>query len=53
MLQISIVLASVAIISGGNIPLVGSLLLGTLGAVLTLGGYTLAFPLPLSGLTLS
>ena len=49
MLQIAIVLASVAIISGGNMLLVGSLLLGALGAVLTFGGFTLAFPLPLAG----
>jgi hypothetical protein len=46
LLQIAIVLASVAIISGGNLLLGVSLLLGGLGAVLTLGGFTLAFPLP-------
>lgn len=46
LLQIAIVLASVAIISGGNMLLAGSLLLGALSAVLTFGGFTLAFPLP-------
>jgi hypothetical protein len=49
LLQIAIVLASVAIISGGNLLLVGSLLLGGLGAVATFGGFTLAFPLPFAG----
>jgi hypothetical protein len=48
LLQIAIVLASVAIISGGNMLLLGSLLLGALGAGLTFGGFTLAFPLPFS-----
>lgn len=46
LLQIAIVLASVAIISGGNLPLVVSLLLGVVGAIATVGGFTLAFPLP-------
>lgn len=46
LLQIAIVLASIAIISGGNALLFGSLVLGGLGVVATLGGYTLAFPLP-------
>ncbi len=46
LLQIAIVLASVAIISGGNAILTGSILVGVLGAVATLGGFTLAFPLP-------
>lgn len=45
-LQIAIVLASVALISGGNFLLFGSFLLGGLGAVLTIGGFTLSFPLP-------
>ena len=49
LLQIAIVLASVAIISGGNLPLLGSLLLGVLGAIATVGGFTLAFPLPFAG----
>ncbi|HET6388824.1 DUF4337 domain-containing protein [Hyphomicrobium sp.] len=46
LLQIAIVLASVALISGGNVLLFGSFLVGALGAVLTAGGFTLAFPLP-------
>lgn len=45
-LQIAIVLASVAIISGGNFLLFASFLVGALGAIATLGGFTLAFPLP-------
>jgi len=45
-LQIAIVLASVALISGGNYLLFGSFLLGGLGAVLTIGGFTLLIPLP-------
>ncbi len=46
LLQIAIVLASVALISGGNLLLYVSFILGGLGAVLTIGGFTLAFPLP-------
>ncbi len=46
LLQIAIVLASVALISGGNMLLYVSFVLGGLGAVLTVGGFTLAFPLP-------
>jgi hypothetical protein len=46
LLQIAIVLASIAIISGGSLLLYGSFLVGVLGAVATLGGFTLAFPLP-------
>ena len=46
LLQIAIVLASVAIISGGNLVLIGSLILAALGALATFGGFTLAFPLP-------
>lgn len=46
LLQIAIVLASVAIISGGNLLLIGSLVLGSLGLVSTIGGFTLFFPLP-------
>jgi len=49
LLQIAIVLASVAIISGGNLLLFGSFVLGALGAVATFGGFTLAFPLPFAG----
>jgi hypothetical protein len=45
-LQIAIVLASVALISGGNMLLYFSFGLGALGTILTLGGFTLAFPLP-------
>lgn len=46
LLQIAIVLASVALISGGNMLLYGSFVLGAFGLVLTVGGFTLAFPLP-------
>jgi len=46
LLQIAIVLASVALISGGNMLLYFSFVLGGLGGVLTLGGFTLLFPLP-------
>jgi hypothetical protein len=49
LLQIAIVLASVAIISGGNLLLFGSFILGALGTVATVGGFTLAFPLPFAG----
>mgnify|MGYP000482852075 CR=1 FL=1 len=46
LLQIAIVLASVALISGGNMLLYVSFVLGGLGALSTFGGFTLAFPLP-------
>jgi hypothetical protein len=46
LLQIAIVLASVALISGGNMLLYVSFVLGGLGALSTLGGFTLLFPLP-------
>ncbi len=46
LLQIAIVLASIAIISGGNALLIGSAALGALGVIATIGGFTLAFPLP-------
>jgi Domain of unknown function (DUF4337) len=46
LLQIAIVLASVALISGGDMLLYLSFVLGGVGAVLTIGGFTLAFPLP-------
>jgi hypothetical protein len=46
LLQIAIVLASVALISGGNMLLYVSFVLGALGALSTFGGFTLAFPLP-------
>ena len=39
-------LASVALISGGNMLLYLSFVLGGFGTVLTVGGFTLAFPLP-------
>jgi hypothetical protein len=45
MLQIAIVLASVALISGGSALLMVSFLSGLIGAALTIGGFTLAFPL--------
>jgi hypothetical protein len=45
-LQIAIILASIAIITGGQKMLVGSFVLGALGALLTLNGYTLAVSLP-------
>ncbi len=46
LLQIAIVLASVAIIAGGNALLAASGLVGLLGIAATVGGFTLAFPLP-------
>lgn len=46
LLQIAIVLASVALISGGNMLLYVSFVLGGLGAISTFGGFTLLFPLP-------
>jgi hypothetical protein len=46
MLQISIVLASVAIVSGGNLLLVPSFLIGALGVALGLNGFLLAVPIP-------
>jgi hypothetical protein len=49
LLQIAIVLASVAIISGGNFLLFASFILGALGTAATVGGFTLAFPLPFAG----
>ena len=49
LLQIAIVLASIAIISGGNLLLFASFLVGALGAIATFGGLTLAFPLPFAG----
>jgi hypothetical protein len=48
-LQIAIVLASGAIISGGNLLLFLSFILGALGTTATIGGFTLAFPLPFAG----
>jgi hypothetical protein len=49
LLQIAIVLASIAIISGGNALLAGSAIVGVIGVVVTIGGFTLAFPLPFAG----
>lgn len=49
MLQIAIVLASVALISGGSALLVVSFLAGVAGAVLTFGGFTMVFSLPFAG----
>lgn len=49
LLQIAIVLASVAIISGGNATLAASVLAGVLGALLTLNGFTLLVSLPYIG----
>lgn len=48
-LQIAIVLASVAIISGGATPLVASVIIGIAGALLTINGYTLAVSIPFIG----
>jgi Domain of unknown function (DUF4337) len=48
-LQIAIVLASIAIISGGDLLLFGSALLGLLGLVTTVNGFTLAVQLPFIG----
>jgi hypothetical protein len=49
LLQIAIVLASVAIISSGTTLLAASGLLGLAGALLTLNGFTLLFKLPFVG----
>ncbi len=49
MLQIAIVLASIALISSSNMLLVASILVGTAGALLTFGGFTLAFQAPFIG----
>lgn len=49
LLQIAIVLASIAIISGGMALLAGSGIVGILGAIATIGGFTMAFPLPFAG----
>lgn len=45
-LQIAIVLASIAIIAGGNTLLFGSFILAGFGAFLTLNGFTLAVAVP-------
>ena len=46
LLQIAIVLASISLVASGNLLLIGSFILGALGALATFGGFTLAFPLP-------
>ncbi|MEQ1669608.1 MAG: DUF4337 domain-containing protein, partial [Hyphomicrobium sp.] len=46
LLQIAIVLASIASISGGNMLLIASACVGVFGVIATIGGFTLAFPLP-------
>jgi hypothetical protein len=48
-LQIAIVLASVAIISGGSALLLGSGILGALGLLLTINGFTLLVAIPYIG----
>ena len=48
-LQIAIVLAGVAIISGGSAVLVSSLVVAALGALMTLNGFTLLVPMPFIG----
>jgi len=49
LLQIAIVLASVAIISGGSWLLMASFAIGGLGGLLTLNGFMLWFAIPLIG----
>ncbi len=49
LLQIAIVLASVAIISGGTTVLVASALMGLLGGLMTLNGFTLLVTIPFIG----
>lgn len=48
-LQIAIVLASIAIISGGSALLIGSGILGALGLLLTINGFTLLVAIPYLG----
>jgi hypothetical protein len=48
-LQIAIVLASIAIISGGSALLIGSGILGVLGLLLTINGFTLLVAIPYIG----
>lgn len=48
-LQIAIVLASISIITGGFWMLMGSIGLGILGILLTIDGYTLAWPIAAIG----
>lgn len=49
LLQIAIVLASISIITRGTFLLAGSAVLGALGALMTVNGFTLAFTLPWLG----
>ena len=49
LLQIAIVLASISIITRGTFLLAGSAVLGGLGALMTVNGFTLAFTLPWLG----
>lgn len=49
LLQIAIVLASVAIVAGGSTVLVASFVLAALGILMTVNGFTLAIPLPWIG----
>lgn len=49
LLQIAIVLAGVAIISGGSMLLVTSAAMGILGTLMTLNGFTLLLPIPFIG----
>lgn len=46
LLQIAIVLASISIITRGTFLLAGSAILGALGTLMTVNGFTLAFTLP-------
>lgn len=48
-LQIAIVLAGVAIISGGSTVLIASGIVATIGTLLTLNGFTLFLPFPFFG----
>jgi hypothetical protein len=49
LLQIAIVLASIAIVAGGSMLLMMSLVLGVSGAVLTLNGFVMLVSLPFVG----
>ena len=48
-LQIAIVLASVAIVTDGTVVLLASLVIATLGVLMTLNGFTLAIAVPFMG----
>lgn len=49
LLQIAIVLGGVAIISGGSMLITASVIMGALGAFMTLNGFTLLFTIPFIG----